>query len=109
MQSEVKQIEISIEDLKAKIALADALDTLHKSTAFKKVMVKGYFEDRAIELARSASQVCINENSAIIHKNALIAISGVQAYFHAIYVEAAEAKEALSVYEEELVGARADG
>ena len=109
MQSEVKEIEISIEDLKAKIAMADALDTLHKSTAFKKVMVKGYFEDRAIELARSASQVTLNENSAKVHHNALISISGVQAYFHAIYVEGAEARGVLEQYEAELMGARADG
>lgn len=108
MQTEVKQIEISIEELKAKIAMADALDTLHKSSAFKKVMVKGYFEERAIELARSASQVCLDERSEKVHKNALISISGVQAYFHAIYMEASEARAALADYEEELAGARAD-
>lgn len=109
MQTEVKEIEVSIEDLKTKIALADALDTLHKSAAFKKVMVKGFFEDRAIELARSTSQAAMSENSAKVHHNALIAISGVQAYFHAIYVEANEAKSVIAEYESELLGARADG
>ncbi len=108
MQSEVNEIQISVDDLKAKIALAESLDTLHKSTAFKKIMVKGFFEDRAIELARMTSQASMSESSELVHKNALLAISGVQAYFHAIYVEAEQAKDALEEYEAELAGALKD-
>ena len=107
--SEIQQIEATIEELQAKVDLADALDRLHKNRDFKKILLTGFFTDRAVELAKSASQASISETSAKIHSNALIAISGVQGYFNAIYQEGAGAAQSIEEHNALISGVRADG
>lgn len=108
MQTEATVIETTIEDLREKIALAEALDKLHKNAAFKKVFVDKYFSEKPQELARVAAQVSLNERSEQVWRNSLIGISALQGYFHSIYTEAEEAKAAIQEYEAGLTAANAE-
>lgn len=93
--SDVQEIQVTVKELEDKVALADQLELLHNNPAFKKIILDGYFIDRAVELVKSTSQVSLSESSAKIHHNALLAISGLQAYFSAIYREAEQAQQSI--------------
>lgn len=99
-QQEVQEIRVTIEELQDKVDMADQLDQLHKNRAFKKLILDGYFINRAVELAKTAGQSSINEISAKVHSNALLGISGLQGYFNSIYVEGANAKQSIDEHNE---------
>lgn len=98
--SEVQEIRVTVKELEEKVALADLLEQLHNNKAFKKVILEGYFTDRAVELAKATSQVALNEQSKTIHYNALVSISGLQAYFSSIYRDGECAKQSIDEHNE---------
>ena len=106
--TEVQQIEVSIEELQAKIALAEALDILHRSTAFKKVFVKEYFEKKAKNLV-SMYALPQNEMQKELVQNGMIGISSLQSFFRSIYKDGDEASQALAEYQQEHAVAIAEG
>ena len=103
MNNEIREIEISVKELEGKIELAKALDRLHKNKDFKKVILDLFLTDRAIQLARGTSQAVMNDKSELIHKNALLAISGLVGFFHGIYREGEEAHAALEDARQEIM------
>ena len=98
MQNEPQTLEVSLEEVKEKIALGDALDTLHRSPAFKKVILGKLFDARSKELVSMAA-LPMSEQQETIMKNGMITISGLQRFFNSIYIDAAQARQDLGEYE----------
>lgn len=108
MQTTAKEIEVTLAEVREKIALADALDQLHRSPAFKKVILKEYFDEKPKGLATVAAQVSTSENGKKVWENSLIGISALHGFFNAIYREGEQAKADLEAYEAEAAEVRAD-
>lgn len=106
--TEIQQIEVSVEELKAKIKLADDLDKLHRNPAFKNIFTKEYFEKKAQNLV-SMTALPQNEMQKELVHNSMIGISSLQNYFRSIYKDGEAAKEELREHELELAEARKDG
>jgi hypothetical protein len=99
MQDQVPEtLEVSLEQVKAKIELAELLDQLHRSPAFKKIIKKGYFEDRAKHLV-SLTALPQDERQKAIVANGMIGISALQQYFHSIYREGEAAANSVAEHE----------
>jgi len=94
-QSEIQEVQVTVQELQDKIDRADLLEQLHKNRAFKKIILDMYFKDRALELVKGTCQSSISETSTKIHNNALIGISSLQGFFNSIYIEANTAAASL--------------
>lgn len=94
-QITVEQANKLREKCKDQIADAEALDQLHRSPAFKRLILKGFFENKAAELARATTQMSLDERSKTIHQHGLIGISSLQAHFAGIYRTAEDAQSKL--------------
>lgn len=100
-ENEAQEIEISIEELKSKIALADHLEELGKNTAFKALIDQGYFENEAIKLVALTAHP-LNEVHQKSLQNKMLGISSLKIYLSNVYNEGQSAKAALAEYEQEL-------
>jgi hypothetical protein len=107
MQEQIQSLEVSLEDVKDKIALAEALDQLHRSPAFKKIILKGYFEDKAQNLVQMTALPQNEQQEKLIH-NGMVGISALQQHFRAIYREGEQAQLDLEEYELALTEERAN-
>ena len=95
--TEVQQIEISIDKIHAKIKLAEDLDKLHRSPAFKNVFLKGYFETKAQNLV-SMTALPSNDAQEQVIKNGMLGISALQSHFRSIFKDGEEAADTLEAY-----------
>lgn len=108
MQNQPATLEVTVEQLKEKIALAELLEGLHRSPGFKKIILKGYFETKAQGLVQLTA-LPQDERQTQIVKNGMVGISALQQYFHGIYREAEQATADLAEYELALEEDIADG
>lgn len=106
-QNEMQVIETTIDQVKEKIALGEALDVLHRSTAFKKLILNGYFKEKSIQLVKLTS-LPSNEQQKELIKNSMVGISALQQYFHAVFQDASQAASDLEQYETALTEERSD-
>lgn len=100
MIEQVNDVEIELAELKEKVANFESFKRLEKNRDFKRFL-KGLTEDKAIDLAKVASQVTLDERSQKVWQNAMITISGVQGHMHGLLVEGQSASEALDQYNAE--------
>lgn len=108
MQAQPQTMEVTVEQVKEKIAKAELLDQLHRSPSFKKLILKDYFEVKAQGLVQLTALPQDDRQKAIIH-NGMVGISALQQYFHSIYREAEHAANELEEYEAALAEERANG
>lgn len=107
-QPQPQTLEVSLEQVKEKIALAETLEALHRSPAFKKIILKGYFEEKAQNLVKLTALPQDDRQKQVIH-NGMVGISALQQHFHAIYREGEQAAADLAEYETALEEERANG
>lgn len=98
MQNQTKQIEVTIDELKEKIALADALDSLHRSPAFKKLILKEYIQNKPVQLVKLTAMPQNEMQKELVH-NSMVGISAIQQFFGSVYQDGKAAKESLAEYE----------
>lgn len=108
MQTQPKTLEVTLEEVKEKIAKAELLEQLHRSPSFKKLILKDYFEVKAQGLVQLTA-LPQDERQKTIINNGMIGISALQQYFHSIYREAEHAAGELEEYEAALAEERANG
>jgi uncharacterized Zn finger protein len=108
MQDQPQTLEVSLEQVKEKIAMGELLDQLHRSPAFKRIIEKGYFKEKAQNLV-SMTALPQNDQQKQLVQNGMIGISALKQHFHAIYNEAQQAATELEAYEAELEEGDANG
>lgn len=105
-QQPVQELKVSLEELKDKIALADALDALHRSPNFKKVILSEYIENKPKQLVKLMA-LPQNDMQKELVKNSMVGISAIQQFFSAIYRDGDQAESDLAEYEAALAEERA--
>jgi hypothetical protein len=85
-EAHLSQIEISIDQAKEAIALADALARLHKNKDFNLVITDGLFKEEAsrVVLVRADPEFASDERQKEVN-DIITTIGGVFAYFNKIY------------------------
>ena len=99
-QDQIKNIEVSIEQLNVKIKAGEDLDKLHRQAAFKSLFTVGYFQTKAQEAVAMKALPQTDIQKELLN-NVMIGISALQSHFRAIYVDADNAKQALAEYRAE--------
>ncbi len=96
----VRVVEATIEQAKKKVEKYELLKKLVKNREFKKLILEGYFEDRAIELVSAKAQpnMDTDEMQATIVRE-IDAIGGLQQWFSYLRMEASAAEKAVSQHE----------
>lgn len=96
--SDLQEVLVSMESVKEQIENARLLEELHKTPAFQKLILNGYFETEAQNLVGMMAHP-MNELGKEQLTNKMIAISGLQAYFNMIYRKAQQAESSLKEHE----------
>lgn len=94
VKNELQEIDARIEELNAKIRLADDLEELHKDERFIRVMIDGYFgaeAHRVFELLTTPTPLKRDQIENIEDK--LSAIRNVKQYYQTILINARTAPE----------------
>lgn len=104
--SDVQEIEISIEDAKAKIEKLDALNRLSQNKDFQNIIDTGYFVEKAAEtvMIKASPEMDTPEKQASCVKT-IDAIGELRQYFYAITQQGNMARRELENHEGELQGA----
>lgn len=94
--TEVQEIELSIENARKMVKLAESLERLHDNPDFKDVITEGYFKDEAVRLVslKAAPQMQDDHSQALIVKD-IDGIGSLRQYFHTIYQMADNAQRAI--------------
>lgn len=101
MTNEPRTIEVTMDNLKDKIAAGELLKQLERSPAFKKLILKGYFEEKAQGLVSMMGMPQDDRQRELIH-NSMVGISVLQGHLRAIANEAKAAQASLEEYEQAL-------
>lgn len=108
-EEDIKIVEVTIEELKESIELAEALKRLQSNPDFNKVINKGYLEDNAIRLVALRSSPSLQEKEQ--QESVLKEIDGIGAllnYFRRIMYMGEEAKADLVNEQETLDSLRGE-
>ncbi len=100
-ETELAQIDISIEQAVEMIDTADALRRLHDNKDFHRVIVKGYFKEEAARAVLLRADPEMGSEQAQKEVNDVItSIGGLFAYFHKTYAVANQARMSMAEDEE---------
>lgn len=84
--TQIQEIELSIEEAKAQVALADALQRLHKNPDFKLVILDGYFRDEAARMVGLLADPNMqDERMQAAVNNSLRSISELRSHFGKVF------------------------
>ena len=85
-EAQLQQIEISLEDAQANVALAEKLNRLHKNKDFQDLIISGYFKDEASRavLLKSDPEMCEDREQKQI-SDIITSIGGLRQYFHKVF------------------------
>ena len=85
-EAQLQQIEISLEDAQANVALAEKLNRLHKNADFQDLIISGYFKDEASRavLLKSDPEMCEDREQKQI-SDIITSIGGLRQYFHKVF------------------------
>jgi len=107
--SELTEIEVSVDEAKAKIKVKDDMLTLQKNPLFKRVMMDGYLKDYALGLVMfKASPPAANEQAQSRIEAELNGISRFNNFMRMGINEGLRAEADLADYELELVVAESE-
>jgi len=96
--SDLNEVLVSLEEVQEQIKLAELLEQLHRSPAFKKLIGEGYFKTEAQNLVGMMAHP-MNEMSKEQVQNKMVGISALKAYFNMIYRKGETAKQSLLDHE----------
>jgi hypothetical protein len=106
---QIEQIELTIEQGRAKIAKGNALNRLSENPDFKEIVREGYFKDEAVRLVQAkASPGMSNDAGQAAIVKSIDAIGGLLQYFVTIQTEANLALEAMGDHEEAITELEAE-
>lgn len=97
--SDLNEVLISMEEVQTQIKNAELLEQLHRSPAFKRLVLEGYFKTEAIQLVGMKAHPT-NEQTSKSIDNKMIGISAFQAYLNSVYRKGETAKAALLEHEQ---------
>lgn len=85
-EAQLQQIEISLEDAQANVALAEKLNRLHKNKDFQELIVEGYFRDEASRavLLKADPEMCEDREQKQLN-DIITSIGGLRQYFHKVF------------------------
>ena len=100
-QNDITSINISLNELHAKIALGDLLIKLENTRGFKKLISTDYFETKAQGLVSMIGLPTSDAQKEIL-MNSMHGISSLQSYLRSIRADATAARASLAGHEAEL-------
>lgn len=85
-EAQLQQIEISLEDAQANVALAEKLNRLHKNKDFQELIIEGYFRDEASRavLLKADPEMCEDREQKQLN-DIITSIGGLRQYFHKVF------------------------
>ena len=100
-EQELKQVEISIELAKKKVALGECLERLLKNPDFKKLFMEEYLKDYAVHLVKNKASMGMQDDANQKFIDAQInAIGNVDQFLRFTSMEAYQAKMSLTADEQ---------
>jgi len=96
--SELNEVLVSMEQVKDDIKNAELLEQLHRSPAFKKLIVEGYFKTEAINLVGAMAHPMSETNKEQL-RNKMVGISALHSYFNMLFNKGNTAMAALKDHE----------
>lgn len=106
-QDDINQVELSIEEARRKMELANAALRLTENSDFKTIVMNGYTRDEAVRLVNTLNEVGFEESQPHI-KRMLESISDFNRYMRQIIREGNLAKVAILDHENTLDELRAE-
>ncbi|BAR94568.1 hypothetical protein FCMLKIFP_00029 [Pseudomonas phage Ka3] len=107
MNSTIKEIQVSVQELRDHIKAGEALERLRRNSDFHLVVSHGYLEEEAIRLVHSRSDMS-NQGLAEANLRDIEAISSFRDFLMNLARRAEQAKGALEIYERDLLEAEAE-
>lgn len=102
MQNEqVQEITVSVEDVKEKISLLDDLESLKRSPAFKRLILKQYIQEKPHQLVKLMALPQTDTQKEVVH-GSMVGISALQLFFNSVQRDGDQARADLAAYEAEL-------
>ena len=112
-EQQLQQVGLDIDEAKAHIALAEALDRLHKNADFKAVILKEYLIEESVRIVGLKSDPnALDEEKQTQIDNVIISIGGLRQYFGKIYHMGRGSQQAIDEYrgtQAELLQEQLDG
>lgn len=107
-QHEVETIELSMEEARKTIKLGETAKSLSQNSAFKSIIMEGYFVEEASRLAILSSDPNISDTARAGVMRDLAGIGALKRYLHTKTQMGEIAARALAEAEEELAMVRAE-
>jgi hypothetical protein len=102
LQTEIEEIEISIEEGRKKVKEMEDLLTLTDNPIFSRLIIKGYFEDYALNCLRMSTSVAIDDRTRKQVEIDMHGPSALRRYLDGIIQQGIAAKNAISVGEDQI-------
>ncbi len=99
--SDIHELEVSLAKVKEDIRTVELLEKLEKNAAFKELILKRYFEERAQNLVYMKAGAPDDRQKEII-ENGMQGIANLRSWFSAITVNGAAARDALEAHQAEI-------
>lgn len=108
-QNDIHEIELSIEAAKEMVARGELAVKLANNSAFKKLVLDGYFVDEAARLVHLFSDPNLNDEQRAMVERDLIGIGAFKRYLQTVRQIGQMAEREISDAEYELEGLRMEG
>ena len=99
IQTEIEEIEISLEEGRAKVKEMEDLLSLTDHPIFQRLIIKGYFDDFALNCLRMSTSVAVDERTRKQVEIDMHGPSALRRYLDGIIQQGVAAKNAISVGE----------
>jgi hypothetical protein len=100
IEQNIKQVEMSIEEAKHNVENRDLVLSLSKHPDFRKLIMRGYFEQEAIRLVHlKGAQGMQSPEQQMLVNNAMLAISNLKQYFDNLVQMGNVSEKALAEHE----------
>lgn len=99
LQTEIEEIEISMEEARVKVKEMDDLLSLTEQPIFQRLIIKGYFDDYALNCLRMSTSVAVDDRTRKQVEMDMHGPSALRRYLDGIIQQGVAAKNAISVGE----------
>ena len=99
IQTEIEEIEISLEEAHVKVKEMDDLLSLTDNPIFQRLIIKGYFDDFALNCLRMSTSVAVDERTRKQVEIDMHGPSALRRYLDGIIQQGMASKNAISVGE----------
>ena len=99
LQSEIEEIEISMEEARVKVKDMDDILSLTGYPIFQRLIIKGYFEEYALNCLRMSTSVAVDDRTRKQVEIDMHGPSALRRYLDGIIQQGVAAKNAISVGE----------